>query len=373
MDKNTFILLTDRYLDGTATGPEKALVDAYCDRLEASSGADMSPEEEAALERILYARIMGVVTRKPVRRHLYRYAAAAAVLLAAGAAWFLLQPGKTAKTPVAQEQRFRNDMAPGSDKATLTLADGSVIALGDSGQGNIARQGGASILQPAAGALEYQPGAAADAPVFNTLTTPAGGQFRLTLADGSKVWLNAASSLRFPTAFSGNERVVELIGEAYLEVSKDAKHPFRVIARGMTVDVLGTHFNINAYDNEPSIRTTLVEGAVRVGKGGQSRVLRPGQQARLSGDQLSVAENIDLGAVTAWKEGRFNFSEAPITEVMRQVERWYGAEVIYEGDVQHHFVGSLPRKLPVSRLLKMLELTGRVKFTIEGNRITVKP
>ncbi len=374
MDKNTFILLTGRYLDGTATEAEKRLVDAYADRLERFPPDEMTREEEEALERLMYARIMGKVRQRPLRRSLYRYAAAAVVLLAAGAAFFLLRPASVPAEPLAREVRFKNDISPGSDKATLTLADGSVVTLDDSGAAQIAAQGGASILQSAAGALEYQSGEAADAPVFNTLTTPAGRQFRLTLADGSKVWLNAASSIRFPTLFKGNERVVELTGEAYLEVSSDAARPFRVIARGMTVDVLGTHFNVNAYNDEPVIRTSLLEGAVRVGKNGQSQVLSPGQQARVQENgELSVTDGIDMSAVVAWKDGRFNFSGAPITEVMRQVQRWYGAEIVYEGEVKHHFVGSLPRNLPVSRVLEMLEMTGRVKFSIEGNRITVRP
>lgn len=374
MDKNTFILLTDRYLDGTATEAEKRLVDAYADRLEQTPVEEMSREEELALETLMYARVMGKIQKRPARRSLYRYAAAAAVILAAGAAFFLLRPATRPAEPLAREARFKNDISPVAGKATLTLADGSVVALDDSAASPIAAQGGASILQSAKGALEYQPGETADAPVFNTLTTPAGGQFRLTLADGSRVWLNAASSIRFPSSFNGKERLVELTGEAYLEVSKDAARPFRVMARGMTVDVLGTHFNVNAYNDEPVIRTSLLEGAVRVGKNGQSQVLSPGQQARVQQDgQLSVADGIDMSAVTAWKEGRFNFSEAPITEIMRQVQRWYGAEIVYEGEVKHHFVGSLPRNLPVSRVLEMLEMTGRVKFSIEGNKITVRP
>ncbi|WP_341838249.1 FecR domain-containing protein [Chitinophaga pollutisoli] len=375
MDKHTFILLADRYRDGSASDAEKRLVDAYCERLEQQPREELSPEEASSLEMLMYARIMRSIHQKSAPRRLYWwYAAAAAVVLAAGAAFFLLRPSAVPAGHLAREERFKNDLDPGVDKATLTLADGSVIALGNESHETIARQGGAAVLQTAAGVLEYQSFGATEKPVYNTLSTPAGGQFRLTLPDGSKVWLNAGSSLRFPTVFTGLERMVELKGEAYLEVSKDAARPFRVIAKGMTVDVLGTHFNINAYDNEPSIRTTLLEGAVRVGKDGQSRILAPGDQSSLMPDgQIRVASGVDMGAVTAWKDGKFSFHEAPITEVMRQVERWYGAEVVYEGEVTHHFVGTLPRNLPVSRLLEMLEMTGRVKFMIEGNKIIVKP
>ncbi|WP_341842695.1 FecR family protein [Chitinophaga caseinilytica] len=374
MDKNTFILLTDRYLDGTATEAEKRLVDAYCDRLEQIPVAELTREEEDALEVLMYARIMGKVHQRPVRRSLYKYAAAAAMVLAAGAAFFLLRPANKPVAPLAREVRFKNDISPAGNKPTLTLADGSVVALDDSSNNGIAAQGGTHILQSSEGALEYQPGAAAETPVFNTLTTPAGCQFRLILADGSKVWLNAASSIRFPTAFRGEDRIVELEGEAYLEVSKDAAHPFRVITRGMTVHVLGTHFNINAYKDEPVVRTSLLEGAVRVAGNGQSEVLSPGQQAQVGQNgKMYVADGVDMRAVTAWKDGRFNFSGEPITEVMREVQRWYGAEIIYEGEVKHHFVGSIPRNLPVSRVLEMLEMTGRVRFEIDGKKITVRP
>lgn len=374
MDKHTFILLADRYINGAVTEAEKGLVDAYCDRLERLPAEELSPEEEAALQQLMYARIMGSINRPPVRRPKLWYAAAAAAVLAAGAALFLLRPASGPTEPLAQELRFKNDISPNTEKATLTLADGTVVPLGDHPSDTIGKQGGASVVLPTAGALQYQAGSGAEAPVMNTLTTPKGTQFRLILSDGSKVWLNGASSLRFPTGFAGKERVVELQGEAYLEVSKDAEHPFRVMAKGMSVDVLGTHFNVNAYDNEPSIRTTLLEGAVRVGRNGQTRTLSPGQQACLMPDgQLTVASDVDMSAVIAWKEGRFKFDEAPITEVMRQVERWYGAEIVYEGAVKHHFVGSLPRNLPVSRLLEMLELTGRVKFRIDGNKIIVQP
>ncbi len=372
MDKNTFILLVDRYLNGTATAAEKELVNAYCDRLEGVPPAAMSPEEEAALGKLMYGRIMTGIRRKPLHRALLWYAAAAVAVLVAGGAFFLMRPAAPA-APLAREERFRNDLEPGSDKAILTLADGSTIALGGEDADTIARQGGASIYQPTAGALEYQ-AAEPESPVFNTLTTPTGAQFRLVLSDGSKVWLNASSSIRFPTSFPNGERLVELRGEAYLEVSKDAIRPFRVMAKGMTVEVLGTHFNINAYDDEPAIRTSLLEGAVRVGKNGKTRILTPGQQASLLPDgQLRVEDGVDMSAVTAWKEGRFMFNDASITEVMRQVQRWYGAEITYEGNITHHFVGSLPRDLPVSRLLEMLEMTGRVRFLIDGNRITVKP
>ncbi|WP_164714125.1 FecR family protein [Chitinophaga rhizosphaerae] len=374
MDKNTFILLTDRYLDGTATEAEKRLVDAYCDRLEQIPVSALTREEEDALEVLMYARIMGKVQQRPIRRSLYKYAAAAAVVLAAGAAFFLLRPTNKPVEPLAREVRFKNDISPAGNKPTLMLADGSVVALDDSSNNGIAAQGGTRVLQSAEGALEYQPGAAAAAPVFNTLTTPAGCQFRLILADGSKVWLNAASSIRFPTAFRGEDRIVELEGEAYLEVSKDAARPFRVITRGMTVHVLGTHFNINAYKDEPVIRTSLLEGAVRVAGNGQSEVLSPGQQAQVrQNGKMYVADGVDMRAVTAWKEGRFNFSGEPITEVMREIQRWYGAEIIYNGEVKHHFVGSIPRNLPVSRVLEMLEMTGRVRFEIDGKKITVRP
>lgn len=376
MDKNTFHELVNRYLDGTATTAEQALVDRYCERLETAGETELEPETEALLHQVMYDRIMRRIQAPRKRSYRWTYAAAAAAVLAlvaAGGVFFYprKQPPAVA---VKEKSVFHNDIKPGGNKATLTLANGSTVVLDDMAADTLAPQGNSTITRTGNGQLAYQarPGASLQ-PVFNTLTTPAGGQFRLTLPDGSKVWLNASSSITFPTAFTGKDRTVELKGEAYLEVSQNPRQPFKVKVRDMEVSVLGTHFNINAYPDEKAIRTTLLEGSVRVNKEEQSYMLKPGQQAQLQPNGQFSLHTVDTEDITAWKDGQFAFNDADIHTVMRQVARWYGAEVIYEGNISHHFMGTIPRDVPVSRLLKMLELTGRVSFIVDGNKIIVKP
>nr|WP_295873186.1 FecR family protein [uncultured Chitinophaga sp.] len=376
MDKNTFHELVNRYLDGAATTAEQALVDRYCERLETAGETELEPEIEALLHQVMYDRIMRRIQAPRKRSYRWTYAAAAAAVLAlvaAGGVFFYphKQPPAVA---VKEKSVFHNDIKPGGNKATLTLANGSTVVLDDMAADTLAPQGNSTITRTGNGQLAYQARSGASLqPVFNTLTTPAGGQFRLTLPDGSKVWLNAASSITFPTAFTGKDRTVELKGEAYLEVSQNPRQPFKVKVRDMEVSVLGTHFNINAYPDEKAIRTTLLEGSVRVNKEEQSYMLKPGQQAQLQSNGQFSLHTVDTEDITAWKDGQFAFNDADIHTVMRQVARWYGAEVIFEGNVSHHFMGTIPRDVPVSRLLKMLELTGRVSFIVDGNKIIVKP
>lgn len=298
-------------------------------------------------------------------------AAAMVAGLAAIGTWMLM-PGKQ-QQPLPQAAAPVNDALPGGNKATLTLADGSTVSLDSAGNQVIAQQGAA--VKQTGGLLEYQPQEAGAAPVFNTLRTPRGGQFRITLPDGSAVWLNAESSLRFPVAFSGPERRVEMTGEAYFEVKKDAAHPFRVQVTPQTeVTVLGTHFNINAYTNEPGISATLLEGAVQVKAGNDSRRLSPGQQARVNtSGQITVLRNVDTEEAVGWKNEIFYFRDADIRSVMRQLERWYDMEVEYRGQVpDRRFQGEIQRNLKLSDVLEGLRSTG-IGFKIEGKKIVVMP
>jgi len=237
------------------------------------------------------------------------------------------------------------------------------------GNGLVASQQGTRIsLQN--GSLAYDASQAADV-TFNTVTTPRGRKFQLLLPDGSSVWLNAASSLRFPTAFNGANRTVEITGEAYFEVAHNPRRPFIVkVGENAAVEVLGTHFNINAYADESSINTTLLEGAVKVRAFSQSHTLHPGQQARIfnSGRAVKVLNSVDLSQVIAWKNGLFNFQGAGLEAVMRQLARWYDLEVVYEGKVpQLEFGGELPTTLNLSQVVKILSKV-EVKFRIEENR-----
>ncbi|HLY68733.1 MAG TPA: FecR domain-containing protein [Puia sp.] len=262
-----------------------------------------------------------------------------------------------------------HDIAPGKDKATLTLANGKKIKLDSIKSGDITKEGISTITKDDSGKITYRvSGNAAQEISYNVLSTPNGGQFQLTLADGSKVWLNAASSLRYPSSFSGDKRKVELTGEGYFEIAKDASHPFVITAAGTTTEVLGTHFNINAYSDESSVSITLLEGSVRVNN---NLVIKPGEQAQVDGrgDILKMAA--DGKTVTAWKDGEFVFKNTPLKEVMLQVARWYDATISYQDNVSQHFNTTIPREVPVSKLLHLLEATGSVHFSVDNKKITV--
>lgn len=266
------------------------------------------------------------------------------------------------------------DVAPAGNKASLTLANGTVIPL-DSSRKDVILQGNTAIRQTN-GQLQYIPGTGEKSISYNTLTTPRGGQYRLILPDGTRVWLNAASSLRYPAVFNAKEREVELNGEAYFEVAQMAAVPFRVKAGNRTtVDVLGTSFNLSAYPDEPSINTTLLNGKVKVEAPGQpAALLLPGQQAKLNEQGvLQVLTNVDVAQVVAWKDGWFQFHNANLTEVLRELSRWYNVTFIYEGNIAPRaFEGRIQRDLALSKVLNALE-KAQVHFRIEGNKVFVLP
>ncbi|WP_298741571.1 FecR family protein [uncultured Chitinophaga sp.] len=298
-------------------------------------------------------------------------AAAVVTLVASAGIWALLT-----RKPQAQQltiaERFRNDIPPGSNKAILTLANGLSFALHDMDDNSRQQLASGNFFRLDSGELVYNNVPAVRTPGYNKLTTPRGGQFKLILPDGSRIWLNAASSITYPLAFGPGERKVAITGEAYLEVAKNAASPFKVLVNGMEIVVLGTKFNINAYTNEPVINTTLLEGAVKIIKGDNSCLLKPGEQLQVSRDGgFSVKNEVDTASVIAWKDGMFSFNDEDIASIMRQVNRWYDAQIVYEARIPHHFIGTIPRNVQVSRLLTMLELTGRLRFKIDGRKITV--
>jgi ferric-dicitrate binding protein FerR (iron transport regulator) len=312
-----------------------------------------------------------------------------------GAVYQLFSKRKINRTMPLAETHYSSDIQPGSQRAVLTLSNGTTIVLDSAHNGLIGQQGNTSIVKVDAGALAYnaansrKPQAAGDVGqvsgeiAYNTISTPHGGEYQVVLPDGSKVWLNAASSLRFPTSFVGKERLVELTGEAYFEIAKNGAMPFRVFIpsplgskkEGMNVKVLGTRFNVKAYSNEQDIRTTLLEGAVKVVVPSSEIRLQPGRQAitDITTQALSVT-NANTEQVVAWKNGMFRFKETSIRELMREVERWYNVDVVYRTDkTDQDFTGVVPRTQNISALLKVLELTGTVHFQIEGRKIIVLP
>ncbi|WP_142686562.1 FecR family protein [Chitinophaga polysaccharea] len=308
----------------------------------------------------------------PMRNRRKIWWAAAGLFLMGGIGMWAWQH-QPAPAPVAEsrQQRYKNEVMPGSNRAILTLADGSTIALDSAGNGLLGRQGAVKIIKQANGELAYIGNGNSEA-MYNTMSTPRGGQYHLTLPDGTQVWLNAASSITYPAAFTGKERKVTVKGEAYFEVTPNAHMPFRVAAGNTEITVLGTRFNVNAYTEEPAIRTTLVDGTVSVAVGKISMMLRPRMQARVGKDNvLHVTENIDTDETIAWKNGFFQFTDADMPTVMRQIEKWYDVNVSYEGAIpEKSFGGGIQRSLPLTKVLGILEENG-VKFKIEGKKIIV--
>lgn len=280
-----------------------------------------------------------------------------------------------AKKVLKQEQK--KDLPPGGDKAVLTLADGSIVILDEASEGSIARQLAVDIRKLNQGALVYQGGMPSNELIYNSISTPKGGKFQITLADGTKVWLNAASSLRFPVQFVGGERRVELTGEGYFEVAKNPLRPFVVDVAGREeVLVLGTHFNINSYGDEESINTTLLEGSVNIRSKASpvGKRLVPGQQHLLfSEGRYRIRSDVDTEKTIAWKNDKFDFGESmELKSVMRQIERWYNVEIEYEGDVSSiELSGSISRNVPANKVFEMLELTGVASFRIREGKVLV--
>jgi transmembrane sensor len=301
-----------------------------------------------------------------------RYAAAILILFGIGTYLYINnqkeKPSVTQNSPVP----VQNDVAPGGNRATLTLADGSKIILDSAKSGELAHEENATITKTADGKIVYDPNKKiGDKILLNTMTTPRGGQYQVTLPDGSQVWLNAESSITYPTAFTGSERKVSVTGEAYFEVAKNKLKPFRVDIGSATIEVLGTHFNVNTYKEEPIKNTTLLEGSVRIKTVHTSLTLKPGQQGQLKGQQLSLAANPDLEQVVAWKNGTFDFNGLALEKAMLQISRWYDVEVVYEGKKPGiRFSGEMGRDLNLSQVLKALDMMG-VKFRIEGRILIV--
>jgi ferric-dicitrate binding protein FerR (iron transport regulator) len=351
-------------------------------------------EQEEDDEAIILSKIRRQIGRAHVRRihTLRRWGTVAAIaLLFAGIGGYFLLKNKTVSTPAAVAEKPA-DIPPGKEGAVLTLADGRQVVLDSLGNGVIATQNGTQLLLQN-GALSYAKQTGSTAPVYNTLTTPKGRQFQVILPDGTKVWLNAASSLRYPTVFSGSEREVSVTGEAYFEVAHDKAKPFIVNlplsiptgreAGGSRIQVLGTQFNVNAYANEAAIKTTLIEGSLKivngqsVPQGGinrESAILKPGEQAVLvAHSPLTIDHSPDIDKAVAWKSGFFNFEDARLEEVMRQLERWYDIEVVYEKNIPDiQFGGKMSNDVSLSGLLKSLKEM-EVHFRIEGRKLIVLP
>ncbi|MFA4870062.1 MAG: FecR domain-containing protein [Pedobacter sp.] len=370
--------LIKKYNEGTCTPEEKELLESWYLKAASENEDELHEPNYQDAKREIWAKISSERPVQVKKRLLVPAIAAAAVLvLTVGIALFVNQ--KYHETEVEVETLKVNNVEPGGNKAFLILADGRKISLTDVENGNLAEQSGIRINKTADGQLVYEVAAAtskngtsAEA-VYNTIETPLGGQYQVKLNDGTKVWLNAGSKLRYPVLFAGNERKVELIGEGYFEVTHDQRKPFKVISAEQTVVVLGTRFNVNNYQDEAVVKTTLLEGSVRVTANQLTKLLKPGEQASQSGKEIKV-RTVDVEQVMAWHKGDFAFEGVALKSIMRQISRWYDVDVVYQGEIADvEFGGSISRSKNITEVLKVLEMTQGVHFKIEGRRVLVMP
>jgi ferric-dicitrate binding protein FerR (iron transport regulator) len=318
----------------------------------------------------LFRRIELEVMRTPCLIMRRTVIAAAVLLIIVGCTlYYMSDQMRHNKAAVAGPGIEKTEISPGRTKASLRLGNGQIVILDSAKDGLIAQQGAVNVLM-SGGGLTYEKNGRQTNMTYNTLYTHNGEQYSLTLSDGTKVWLNAASYLHFPVAFTGRERRVEVSGEAYFEVANDPGRPFYVNSGGQEIKVLGTHFNINAYTNERIIETTLLEGKIRVN---EKVILLPGQQSRVRNGAIDTRRKVDIDAVVAWKNGRFNFDNADISVIMRQLERWYDIQVVFQGSKTIDlFYGTIPRSASLEQVLRMLE-NNRVHYTLQGRRLTILP
>ncbi|MEP7259489.1 MAG: FecR domain-containing protein [Flavitalea sp.] len=390
MDKNMDVsqakALLQRYREGEITAEEKQLVEDWYQRLVDKGEWNWARGEKEAMSSAMKSYLLNSIAESAIpasqtgsirllRTGWLRYAAAILLLLGTVSAYFLLSPRPQQQASLTHASSIKtvHDIEAGKSGAILTLSDGSSITLDSATSGVLSTQGSAKVVLSNGQVAYKTENMRSSETVYNTMSTPNGRQYKLLLPDGTAVWLNAASSITYPTAFTGKERKVSITGEAYFEVTKDPSKKFLVSAVGAITEVLGTHFNFNAYNDEKDLKVSLLEGAVKVIKDETVSMLAPGEQAQIRANGQSIInKNIDLDEVMAWKNGLFYFDRTNLMTIMLQVERWYDADIIYQGDVKEmNFSGAIPRKENISEVLKMLELTGVIHFRVEGKKVYV--
>lgn len=375
MTQQELELLLKKYREGAASHQERALLEQWYHSFEYDAAIFT---DEARIKELKEGSWQSITeTIRPVSIPLYRrrwFSVAAAVLLIAACFW-LWNNGRNA----ARNKQLAQQITPAGSKATLTLGDGSVVVLDSNTKQSIVDANGITILNENNNLLSYKHQAAERpaAPVFNTLTTPRGGRYQLVLPDGTKVWMNSASSLRYPTQFWDKERIVELSGEAYFEVAQNAAQPFKVKLSRALVHVLGTSFNINAYTDEPLTKTTLVTGAVRVSgimpQNGESMTLPVGYQA-ITGDAYMSMQKASISQVLSWKNGLFVFEDMKLAEILREISRWYDIDIEVRAPVSNEsYGGVINRNSSLAKVVETLEKNGIQHFKIEGRKLIVLP
>lgn len=359
--------LLEKYKSGKCSPKEKLLLQKWFHHLHEDEFSVLTEADLKTAKKEFRKKIATEISISSKNTLWPRFISAAAIIIiiSVGTLFYMNNLKKTDEKHAILG--VQNDISPGGNIATLTLADGRKISLTDAKNGQLAEQSGIKISKTADGQLVYNISDSQNnshSLTYNTIETPPGGQYQVILPDGTKVWLNSASSLRYPVKFTGNERKVEISGEAYFEVTHNGQMPFRVINSNQIVEVLGTHFNIMAYPDENSTKTTLLEGSVRIIKENKSKVISPGQQTRVKNGEIDVA-SVDVTQVIAWKEGYFMFKNEDIQSIMRQISRWYNLEVNYEGNIPERVFGAkISRTRNVSEVLEILESTGSIHFKI---------
>ncbi|MGB3065625.1 FecR family protein [Sphingobacterium thalpophilum] len=387
MNKQEFQQLTDKISKGEATEREIALYAYYYSQFQEKGKEDEHEVwDNSDTGDHLYQRIRQAIpsSHRAYTGKFYRRIAAAAIIIL-GLSLYFINRNDIPQQPLlnaSKQEPAHQDRDPGGNKAILTLSDGTTLNLDDSQQGLLAKQGASQISKTADGALTYQAstqGRNTTKPLYNSIRIPEGGQYQLTLPDGTKVWLNAGSSLRFPVQFTEFTREVELNGEAFFDVVSlregnklKQKRPFVVKTASQTIEVLGTQFNVGAYANENLTKTTLIEGSVKVTstETGRDRLLRPGQQAQLTmAGQISVVDDIDTEEAIAWTKGMFYFNNTELQTILQQLARWYDVDVDMKNIPDKKFNGELSRNVKLSQVLQMMEKTSGIQFKVEGRRL----
>lgn len=374
MQREDIFNLLKKYNAGFASEEEKDLVETWYLQFEQKDFKELSTAQREADLDMIWNKLP---VPQPAKKHLalwYRIAAAAAVLIFLSVGIYYISYREPDQQQVLQT--IAQMAKPGGNKAVLTLSNGKQIVLTDAKNGTLAMQGASEIQKTEDGKVVYN-AVSVDAKnelSYNTISTPAGGMYELVLADGTMVTLDAASSIRYPVAFKGNERRVVVTGQVYFQVAHNKSKPFRVTSNGQTVEVLGTRFNINAYTEEGATRTSLIEGSVKISKAGNTAILKPGEQSAISLNSSEI--NVwpaDLETALAWKAGMFSFQHADLPTVMRQFARWYNVEVVYAGDIPPvSITGKVFRTANATQVLEILVKLG-IKFNVEGKKIIVLP
>lgn len=378
MTQAEYLSLYEKYIAGEATPDEVKKVLSYKDEFEmyVTVKEDEADKYSETKKRILNRLDKSTGQVKLVKLQRIKWWSSAAAIFILGIAGLLfLKNNQSVKSLKNNKPAIAaQDVAPGSNKAILTLANGKVILLNNVANGVISKQTNLTIKKQKDGIVEYLAAENKDkSPVTNSISTPRGGQYQLVLSDGTKVWLNAASSLKFPSSFVGRNRTVELTGEAYFEVAKNKEMPFIVKFNDANIEVLGTHFDIKAYHDEET-KATLAEGSIKISKNNQQKILVPGQQVVVSKEEgnLEVSQ-ANMEEALAWRNGYFIFHDASIENIMKTAARWYDVDVTYDADIikSKKFGGRVSRYKNISELLKNMELTGTIHFKVEGRRVTV--